>query len=125
VKSGTAPPVLGLSARTADGITVAELTGELSLASAPALREQLRALLRPGGSRLVIDLSGVGRCDTSGLAVLVGAGRRARLLGGFVRLAAVPPGADQVLRGTGLHRHLAIFGTVSEAARSVFELGPE
>ena len=126
MKSGTAPrPVLELSVRAADGITIAELAGELSLASAPALREQLLALLRPGASRLVIDLSGVSGCDASGLAVLVGADRRAQLLGGFLRLAAVPPEVGQVLRSTGLYRHLAIFATVSEAARSVLEFGPE
>ena len=36
------------SVRTADGITVAELAGELDLAGASALREQLLGLLRPG-----------------------------------------------------------------------------
>ena len=47
----------------------------------------------------VIDLSKVSHCDASGLAVLIGTGRRARLLGGFLRLAAVSPQVDQ-----GLHR---------------------
>jgi anti-sigma B factor antagonist len=112
----TASPGLGLAARTAGGITIAELTGELDIASAPALRDQLLSLLRPGSSRLVIDLSRVSFCDASGLAVLVNTGRRARLLGGFLRLAAVSPQAGQVLILTGLHRHLAIFPTVQAAA---------
>jgi anti-sigma B factor antagonist len=90
------------------GITIAELAGELEFASAPALREQLLSLLRPGSSRLFIDLSKVSLCDASGLAALVGIGRRARLLGGFLRLAAVSPQADRVLHITGLHRHLPI-----------------
>jgi hypothetical protein len=54
-------------------------------------------------------------CDASGLAVLVNTGRRARLLGGFLRLAAVSPQAGRVLNITGLHRHLAIFPTVQAA----------
>ena len=111
-------PSLGVSTRTADGVTVAELAGELGVASAQVLREQLLGLLRPGSSRLVIDLSRVSACDAVGLAVLVGAGRRARLLGGFVRLAAVSPQAARVLHATGLHRHFPIFGTVREAAAS-------
>jgi anti-sigma B factor antagonist len=77
----------------AGGITIAELSGELDLACALALREQLAGLLRAGCSRLVIDLSKVSHCDASGLAVLIGTGRRARLLGGFLRLAAVSPQA--------------------------------
>jgi anti-anti-sigma factor len=104
----TVNPSLDISTRTVDGITIAELAGELDLASAPALREQLLSLLRPGSSRLLIDLSRVSLCDTSGLAVLVGISRRARLLGGFLRLAAVSPQADQVLHITGLHRYLPV-----------------
>jgi len=101
-------PSLGVSVRTVAGITIAELAGELDIASAPGLREQLLSLLRPGSSQLLIDLSKVSLCDASGLAVLVGIGRRARLLGGFLRLAAVSHQADRVLHITGLHRHLPL-----------------
>jgi anti-anti-sigma factor len=109
-------PSLDLFAETVGGITIAELTGELDIASAPALREQLLSLLRPGSSRLVIDLSKVSFCDASGLAVLVSTARRARLLGGFLRLAAVSPSTGRVLHITGLNRNLAIFPTVQAAA---------
>jgi anti-sigma B factor antagonist len=101
-------PSLDISTRTVGGVTIAELAGELGVASAPALREQLLSLLRLGSSRLVIDLSKVSFCDVSGLAVLVGIDRRARLLGGFLRLAAISPQADRVLQITGLHRHLPV-----------------
>jgi anti-anti-sigma factor len=108
-------PSLTLSARTAGGTTVAELGGELDIACAPALRDQLLGLLRRGSSRLVIDLSKVTYCDASGLAVLVGTGRRAKLLGGSLRLAAVSPQMDEVLNITGLRRHLDFFPTVRAA----------
>jgi anti-sigma B factor antagonist len=113
-----ATPSVALSTRVAAGITIAELAGELDFACAPALREQLLGLLWPGSGRLVIDLSSVSFCDASGLAVLVGAGRRASLLGGFLRLAAVSPQVDRVLRITGLHRHLGVFPTVHAAMSS-------
>jgi anti-sigma B factor antagonist len=117
MNSGTAvDSSLALFAETVGAITIAELTGELDIASAPAVREQLLSLLRPGASRLVIDLSRVSFCDASGLAVLVSTARRARLLGGFLRLAAVSPQADRVLHITGLQRNLAIFPTVQAAA---------
>lgn len=119
MKSGiTVNPSLDISAWTAGGVTVAELAGELDIASAPALREQLLGLLRPGSSRLVIDLSKVSFCDASGLAVLVSTGRRAKLLGGFLRLAAVSPQADRALHITGLHRHLSVYPTVRAAIAS-------
>ncbi len=107
---------LDLSAQSEGGITIAELAGELDIANAPALREQLLSFLRPGSSRLVIDLSKVSFCDATGLAVLVSTARRAGLLGGFLRLAAVSPQVAQVLEITGLHRHLANFLTVHAAS---------
>lgn len=101
-------PGLAFPAQTAGGITIAGLSGELDIACAPALREQLLGLLRPGASRLVIDMSKVSYCDARGLAVLIGTGRRARLLGGFLRLAAVSPQVGQMLHITGLHQHLGV-----------------
>lgn len=119
MNSGTAVNLsLDCFAQTADGITIAALTGELDIASAPALREQLLSLLRPGYSRLVIDMSKVTFADASGIAVLVSTARRARLLRGFLRLAAVSPPTRQVLHITGLDRNLAIFPTVQAAATS-------
>ncbi len=107
---------LRLPTRTADGVAIAELGGDLEITSSPALRDQLRSVLLSGSRRLVIDLSGVTSCDASGLAVLVGTRSCAVLLGGWVRLAAVPPQVDDVLRRTGLHPHLDVFLTVEDAA---------
>ena len=97
---------------------IAALSGELDIACAPALREQLLGLLRPAASRLVIDLSAVSYADASGLAVLVATGRRAGLLGGLLRLAAPAPAVAKVLRITGLHQQLDIFPTVQAAITS-------
>ncbi|MGH3258374.1 MAG: STAS domain-containing protein [Streptosporangiaceae bacterium] len=96
------------------GYVIAALSGELGIASAPALREQLLSLLR-AASHLLIDLSAVEHADASGLAVLVGSGRRARLLGGSLRLAAPSPEVARVLSAAGLNQHLEIFPTVRAA----------
>ncbi|HEY1627420.1 MAG TPA: STAS domain-containing protein [Streptosporangiaceae bacterium] len=94
---------------------IAVLSGELDIVSAPALREELHGLLRPGTSRLIIDLSAVRYADSSGIAVLVGTGRRAALFGGWLRLASLTPEVTKVLSITGLDRHLVAFRTVEEA----------
>ena len=96
------------------GYVIAELSGELGVASAPALREQLFDLLR-AASHLILDLSAVEHADPSGLAVLVGSGRRARLLGGSLRLAAPPPEVARLLSATGMDQHLNVFPTVRAA----------
>ena len=107
---------LSLTARTGrGGCIIAALRGEMDIASAPGLREQLLSLLRPAASRLIIDLAAVGYADASGAAVLVGSGRRARLLGGWLRLAAPSPEVTRVLSATGIGQHLDIFPTVQAA----------
>ena len=96
------------------GYAIAALSGDLGIASGPALREQLRSLLR-AASQLIIDLSAVEHADASGLAVLVGSGHRARLLGGSLRLAAPSPEVARVLSATGMNQHLDVFPTVRAA----------
>ncbi len=106
---------LSLTSRTdRGGYVIAALSGELGIASAAALRDQLVRLLR-AASHLIIDLSAVEHAEAGGLAVLVGIGRRARLLGGSLRLAAPSPEVARVLSATGLNQHLDIFPTVRAA----------
>ena len=106
---------LSLTSRTnRGGYVIATLSGDLGSASASALREQILNLLRTA-SHLIIDLSAVKQADASGLAALVGSGRRARLLGGSLRLAAPSPEVARVLSATGMNQHLDIFPTVRAA----------
>jgi anti-anti-sigma factor len=107
----------GLSIGSQAGYTVATISGDLDIACVPVLRERLLGVLGPHASRVVIDLSGVTFCDASGLAVLVGVDRRARLLDGVLRLVAPAPPVTKVLRLTGLDLHFQIFDTVPAAIR--------
>ena len=95
--------------------TVVRVRDALDVAAAPALRERLIGLLRPGMRLLVLDMSRVPSCDSSGLAVLIGAQRRARLLGIVLRLAAPSPAVAKLLRLTGLDRSLTICPDLSSA----------
>jgi anti-anti-sigma factor len=108
---------LALPTRRERGYLVAVLSGGLDGTRTTALREQLLRMLHPAG-RLVLDLSLVSHIDASGLAVLVGTERRARLLGGSLRLAAVKPAVDMAVRAAGLDRLLEIFPTVHSAVSS-------
>ena len=108
-------PGLSVISRTnRGGYVIAALSGDLGIASAPALREQILGLFR-AASHLIIDLSAVEHAEANGLAVLVASGRRARLLGGSLRLAAPTPEVARVLSATGMNRHLDIFPTIRAA----------
>ena len=114
-ETGNSLPGLTLSVRSQDGYIITAISGDLDIACVPAVREQLLGTLGPHASRMVVDLSGVTFCDASGLAVLIGASRRAWLLGGVLRLAAPAPPVTAVLRLTGLDLQLEVFATVPAA----------
>jgi anti-anti-sigma factor len=100
------------------GYLVAALSGRLDSERAPAVREQLLRLLRPAASQLVLDLALVSDIDAAGLAVLVGTERRARLLGGSLRLAAARPAVSMAVHAAGLDWLLGSFPTVQAAVSS-------
>jgi anti-anti-sigma factor len=97
------------------GRTIIRLSGALDIDAAPALRERLIDVLHRGAGLLVLDLSQVLSCDASGLAVLIGTQRRARLMGSIVRLAAPSPPVTKLLRSTGLDRSFTIHPDLSGA----------
>jgi anti-sigma B factor antagonist len=112
---GSSVPTVPTAMTSRDGAVIVALGGDLDMAAVPAVRERLLGLLRPGASRLVIDMSAVRYADASGLGALVSTRRRAVLLGGTLRLAALQPEVARVLTALGLSRHLGTYPTVQAA----------
>ena len=90
---------------------VVGVSGEVDIASAPKLREELLGALRRHGARLALDLGGVTFMDCAGINALLAARRHARLEGGWVRVARASRRARKVLTLTGLHREFALAGS--------------
>ncbi len=76
--------------------TVAEIGGEIDIASAPRLRETLLLAIRRHGPVICVDLRGVTFLDCAGVNVLLATARRARLEGG--RMQVVRPSAQAAWR---------------------------
>jgi anti-anti-sigma factor len=64
---------------------VAGISGEINVASAPRLREELLGAIRRHGARLALDHGGVTFMDCAGINVLLAVRRHVRLEGGWVR----------------------------------------
>ncbi|MEU6890291.1 STAS domain-containing protein [Streptomyces sp. NPDC046557] len=94
--------VLRLSVRESDGPRlVAALAGAMDWHTAPQLREETTRLIA-ADRRLVLDVSAVTFCDSSGLSALVQLRRRALDAGGSVVLAGVPAHLLKLLEISGL-----------------------
>ena len=86
-----------------DGLVVAELTGELDLDRADAVRDSLAAAAgAPGCRYLRIDVSDLGFIDSYGLGALVSARNSAAAKGVTMTLAEPSPPVRKAIEVTGL-----------------------
>ncbi|MEU7061902.1 STAS domain-containing protein [Streptomyces sp. NPDC046197] len=106
---------LSVSMRETRGdLAVAAVRGVLDLHTTPALHEQATGLLNTH-RELVLDLSGVGFCDSSGLNTLLRLHRHAQTAGGTLALACIPDQVMRLLTLTGASSVLEVFTTTDEA----------
>jgi anti-sigma B factor antagonist len=94
---------------------VAHVHGEVDVATAPRLREQLVKLVTDGRARMVLDLDGVEFLDSTGLGVIVGLLKRTRTMGGDLRLVCTRPSICKVFEITALDRTMPLADSVDEA----------
>jgi anti-sigma B factor antagonist len=73
---------------------VLQVSGELDLVSSPTLRQHVHDVVADGRHGLVLDLSEVFFCDSSGVGVLIAARRLIRSCQGRLRLILPAQGAD-------------------------------
>jgi anti-sigma B factor antagonist len=89
---GAAPAALDVEESDEGGVRILTLRGELDLATAPSACVRLDAARRRPRPRVVVDLSGVRFCDSTGLRALLGAANEVAAAAG--RLAIVVPADD-------------------------------
>lgn len=92
--------------------TVITVSGEVDLATAPALRDVALPLVDAGRHDLVVDLSRVEFLDSTGLGVLVQLLTRVRAVDGTLRVVAPAERIAKVFRLTGLDQAMGLTDTV-------------
>ncbi|MEL5957277.1 STAS domain-containing protein [Streptomyces sp. CLV115] len=97
--------------------TVLHISGELDLLTAPTVRQSVHDAVAVGRHDVVLDLSEVLFCDSSGVGVLIASRRLMRSCGGRLRLILPARGAEE---GSHVNRVLAALGV-----RRLFEVYPD
>ncbi|MGH3261974.1 MAG: STAS domain-containing protein [Trebonia sp.] len=95
---------LKVSCRFQGDHEVVTASGEIDLYTAPQLKSELAAVIERSAptTRVVVDMSGVEFCDSTGMNVLLSCLRQARERGGELELAAPRPAVRKILSVTGL-----------------------
>ena len=92
---------LTVESTSTSGWVVVSPRGPVDAATAPTLRTELDAATA-GGAHVLVDLGGVSFLDSTGLGVLIGGLRRARVEGGALRVVCADPVMLELFRVTGL-----------------------
>ncbi len=96
------------------GILVVSIEGDVDLQSSPEVRKVLlEAVARK--TSVVVDMSGIGYIDSSGVASLVEALQTARKGGTDFSLAALSDGAKRVLQLARLDKIFTIYDALDDA----------
>ncbi|WP_326834845.1 STAS domain-containing protein [Amycolatopsis rhabdoformis] len=94
---------------------VLTLTGDLDAATAPEAQRELARLTVAAGQLLVVDLTAVAFCDSSGINALIAARNIAVAADADLALVAVPRHLDRVLVMIGLASLFTTYATVELA----------
>ncbi|MFI7010387.1 STAS domain-containing protein [Streptomyces sp. NPDC050145] len=100
---------------------VVSVSGEMDLVTSPALRQRVHDAVADGRRSLVLDLSDVLFCDSSGVGVLIAARRLIRSCRGRLRLILPAQGAvdgshvNRVLGALGVRRLFDVYPDVAAA----------
>ncbi|MEV0646280.1 STAS domain-containing protein [Phytomonospora sp. NPDC050363] len=82
---------------------VVRLEGELDVTTANSLSTELAGLITSTTPpRIVLDLSALAFCDSTGLGVLITAAHECHIAGGWLRLDNVHPAVERLLTITGM-----------------------
>ncbi|MEV6022453.1 STAS domain-containing protein [Streptomyces sp. NPDC052036] len=100
---------------------VLHVSGELDLVTSPVLRQRVHDAVADGRHRVVLDLSDVVFCDSSGVGVLVATRRLIRSCQGGLRLILPGPSpaegahVNRVLAALGVRRLFDVYADVVSA----------
>lgn len=118
---------LKMTEETLGAWAVLRVSGEMDLVSSALLRERVHHVVADGRHDLVIDLSDVLFCDSSGVGVLIATRRLMHSCRGRLRVVLPSRGAEEgshvnrVLSALGVRRLFEVYADVADATGDTAE----
>ena len=109
---------LSVTSAARGDLTVVVVAGEVDVYTASVLREKLSEVIDGDHADVVVDLTGVGFLDSTGLGVLVGALKKVRGFGGRLQLVIDQEKVMKVFRITALTQVFTIHEALEAALES-------
>ena len=100
-----------------DKAKLVSISGDLDRSSVKEGREQLLSYIEKGHVNLIVDLSGLNFCDSTGILVLVHSYIKVVRFKGYFKLCKIPTDIFKLLEMIGLTKIMPIFNTVEEALK--------
>jgi anti-sigma B factor antagonist len=103
---------------------VVTVSGELDVATAPLLRDEISRAVDEGAREIVVDLLQVPFIDSVALGILVAASKRAKERGDVLSVVCDEPRIARIIQITGLDRILRVHRSLREALEAFAEQRP-
>jgi anti-sigma B factor antagonist len=108
-----------VSTRQVGDVTVADVTGKLTLGEASGtFREALRTLINQGQKKILLNLNAVSYMDSSGIGELVAAYTTVTAAGGKLKLLNLTPRVQTPLQSTKLYTVFEVFDDETAGVKS-------
>lgn len=110
---------MNVTVRNAENVSIIDCNGDVDLYTSNRLLQALQAEIRPGGGSVLVNMSGVGYIDSSGIAILVQGLQLSRETQTRFGLFGLRSNARSVLELARLHKVFNLFENEQEALQKI------
>jgi anti-anti-sigma factor len=100
--------------REENGIVVVEVEGKMNTTDSPEAGAYLDELIDEGATKILLNLSGVDFVASTGLRVILAAGKKLMAVGGKLVICGLNPTVKEVFRMSGFSQMFAVLETEAE-----------
>jgi anti-sigma B factor antagonist len=110
--------ILDIDDREENGVTVVEIEGKMTTTTSPDADVYFKELLADGVKQMLLNLEGVDFIASTGLRVILAAGKKLMATEGRLALCNLNPTVADVFRLSGFSQMFDVFNTEEEALAS-------